>query len=203
MAARAFKAAFGTDIGLLVIGAIAEHQLLIGCGLIFLAGLDIALIEHFLENGKLTLAVVLLADIGIIERGVIGDANQRGAFGSRQLGNILAEIHARRALHAEAALAEIDRVEIPFHDLVLGIELLRRQRGEDLLHLAVDGHVVLMRQVLDKLLSDGGCAVGRVAAGKVCNGRERSHPVHAVVLGEALILDGDGCMHQIERNLVI
>ena len=60
-----------------------------------------------------------------------------------------------------------------------------------------------MRQVLDELLRDRGRAIGRIAAGKVGNGGERSQPVHAVMLREALIFNGNGRIDESQGNLVI
>ena len=199
----ALKAALAADIGRLVVGAVVEEHFLAGHSVVFLLGLDVTLFVHLLQDRKLTLAVVLLADIGIVEGGIVGNADQAGTFGSGELRHVLSEVDARRALHAVAALAEINRVEIPLHDLVLGIHLFGGQRAEDLLNLSVDRHIVLVGQVLDQLLRDRGGTVGGIAAGKIGNGRKRSQPVHAVMLTEAFILDGDGRVYHIHRNLVI
>ena len=72
----AFKAALIADVGFLVISAVAEHQFLLRRRLVFFPRLDIALIVHLLENGELTLTVVLLTDIGVIQGGIVGNADQ-------------------------------------------------------------------------------------------------------------------------------
>ena len=72
----AFKAALIADVGFLVIGAVAEHQFLLRRRLVLFPRLDIALIVHLLENGELTLTVVLLTDIGVIQGGIVGNADQ-------------------------------------------------------------------------------------------------------------------------------
>ena len=92
----------------------------------------------------MTLAVVLLADIGIVERGIVRDSDEAGALGRRQVGDLLAKVDARRTLDTVAALTEVDRVEIPLHDLGLRIALFDLQGAEDLLYLAVDRDLILL-----------------------------------------------------------
>ena len=82
--------------------------------------------------------------------------------------------------------------------------LLKAQRPEDLLHLTAHGHIVLIGQVLDELLGDGGAAEGGPAAQEhIGAGLHRSDPVHALVLEEPLVLDGHRRVHQILGNLVV
>ena len=54
-------------------------------------------------------------------------------------------------LHAPAAFAEVDGVEIPFDDLALVVFLFKLQRAEDLGELALDGDFVFAGQVFDQL----------------------------------------------------
>ena len=142
--ARTGEAAARTGVFLLVIRSVAEDHFLIDGGLIGLLRLNIALSVHFLQDRELTLAVVLLADIGIVERGIVRDSDEAGALGRRQVGDLLAKVDARRTLDTVAALTEVDRVEIPLHDLGLRIALFDLQGAEDLLYLAVDRDLILL-----------------------------------------------------------
>jgi len=142
--ARTGEAAARTGVFLLVIRSVAEDHFLIDGGLIGLLRLNIALIVHFLQDRELTLAVVLLADIGIVERGIVRDGDEAGALGRRQVGDLLAKVDACRTLDTVAALTEVDRVEIPLHDLGLRIALFDLQGAEDLLYLAVDRDLILL-----------------------------------------------------------
>ena len=189
--ADTFKAAVGAEIGILVVQTVAENQLLLGGCLVGGFGIKVALGVHLRENGQLALAVEFGVDIGVIEGGIIGNADDTGALCGSQLVDILGKVDLRCALHAVAALAQVDGVQIPFQNFFLGVALLHRQGAEDLLHLTVDGHVVLLGQVLDQLLGDGGGTVGGIAAHKVAHSGYRSNPVHTVVLAETLILNGD------------
>ena len=69
--ARTGEAAACAGVFLFVIRSVAEDHFLIDGGLIGLLRLNIALSVHFLQDRELTLAVVLLADIGIVERGIV------------------------------------------------------------------------------------------------------------------------------------
>ena len=144
IAARPIKTAGAASKGFFIIAAVVEQHFLRNGKIIIAVAADITLIVHFHQDGKLTFAVVLRVDIRIIERRIVGNGNDTGTFGGGQLADILAEVDLRSALHAVAALAEIDGVQIPFHNLVFGIMLLNGQCAEDLLHLTVDGDIILL-----------------------------------------------------------
>ncbi len=140
---------------------------------------------------------------GIVAAGVVGDANQGGTLRQVQLGNILAKVGLGRRAHAVTALAQIDDVQIIFQNLALGVALLKLQRLEDLDDLALDGHLVILRHVLDQLLGDGGAAVGAAACEQAQNRPCGPLPVHALVGVKALVLNGDGGVQQIFRNVAV
>ena len=196
------EAALGAGVLLIARGAL-ELQDLVADPVIFVAGLDIALLKHLLQDGQRAVLVVLGVDIGVVAGGVVGDADDAGALLGGQLVQLLAEIDVGGALDAVGALSQIDRVEIPGDDLFLGVVLLEVQRLEDLHELAADRHVLLAGQVLDELLGQGGAAVGGAADEHVGGGGQGAHPVHAVVLPEALVLDGDGGVDHVRRDLLI
>ena len=181
----------------------SEDKLLIH-GLTVLGIVDIALLVHLAQDRLLTLLIVLPVIEGVVIRRQIRDADDRGALGKRQLRHVLAEIGLRRGLYAEAALAEIHGVEVPFHDLLLVVLLLKPQRGEYLRELALDRDLFLTGQVLYELLGDGRAAVAALAAGEDRDERAGGAvPVNALMLIEALVLDGDQRLFHVPRDLVI
>ena len=77
------------------------------------------------------------------------------------------------------------------------------QGPENLQNLPLDRHLLLGGQVLDELLGDGGAALD-VTTGK--HGQHASgcaDPVHAVVLPEAVVLNGDGGVDEVLGNVLI
>ena len=191
----------------LIVRAVGEDQLL-GHGLVVLLLGDLALVIHLVKDGVLTLQIVLqrrFRIIGIVQRGIVGDADQIGALGQRQLGHVLAEIDLRRRFDAVAPMAQVDIVEIQFHDIFLGMGLFKIKGAEDLRDLALDGAFLVAGDVLDRLLCQGGTAEGvvRIMDKQVNDGRGRAPPVHAVVLQKAFVLDGDGRQGQIFRHGVV
>ena len=165
---------------------------------------DIALVVHLAQDGLLTFLVLLFIIEGIIERGLVGDAYDAGGLGQRKLRHVLAKIGFRRGLNAPAALAEVDRVEIPLDDLLFVVLLFQLQRAEDFRQLSLDGHVVLAGQVLDELLGDGGAAVAGLHLGKhLHKSAGGAVPVHALVLVKTLILDGYQRFFHIPGDLLV
>ena len=138
------------------------------------------------------------------------DAGQQRRLRQRQLGRGLPEVALGRRLDPHVDPAVGDRVEVPLEDLVLLVLARQLQRDHRLLELAVDGALgaLLARDVdvLRELLCDGGAA--RALQEVVAEGREvlqrgarQAAHVQAVVLVEALVLRGDGRLHQPRRDL--
>ena len=122
-------------------------------GDVFLVG-DVILIVHLVENGLGALLVVLHAGKGAVARGVVRDADDARALRQREILHVFAEVGVRGHLHAACALAEVDDVEIPLHDLFLGIFLFEIESAENLHELSLHGDVVLGGDVFDELLRD-------------------------------------------------
>ena len=153
---------------------------------------DIALLVHLTENDFLAVFVVLLVIKRVIVGGLVGDADDGSAFGQTQILHVLAEIRMGGNSHAPAALAEVDRIQIPLQNLLLVVFLLKLQSAENFGQLSRDGDLVFAGEVFQELLGDGGAAVARLHAGKhfdKCTGG--AVPVYALVLIEALVLNGD------------
>ena len=190
-------------LSIALVGGVGEDKLLF-YGLTVLGIVDIALLVHLAQDRLLTLLIVLPVIEGVVIRRQIRDADDRGALGKRQIGNVLAEIGLRCGLYAEAALTEVHGVEVPFHDLLLVVLLLKLQRGEYLRELALDRDLFLTGQVLYELLGDGRAAVAALAAGEDRDERTgRAVPVNALVLIEALVLNRHQRLFHVPRDLVI
>ena len=194
----------GEDVlGDLLAGGAGEHQFL-GYRVFILLVVDVALFVHLPQDGLLPFLVVLLVIEGVIIGGQIGDAHNGSALGHGQVLGVLAEIGLGCGLHTVAALAEVHRVEIPFHDLLLVVLLLQLQGAENLRQLALDGYIVLAGQVLDQLLGDGGAAVAGVHFGKHGDkGTGGAVPVHTLVLIKALVLNRNQSLFQIPGQILI
>ena len=188
-------------VGLLAAGVL-EYQLLRGGRIILRLG-DLALLEHLRENELLPLLIVVGVDIGVVQGGVVRDADEGGALGQVEVLNVLAEIDLRRALHAVALFAEIDDVHIVFQDLCLGVRFFKFQRAEYFDQLPADGDLLLARDVFDELLGDGGAAGAAGPQEHLDAGLDRRVPVHALVLLEALVLDRDTGVDEVLRQLVV
>ena len=185
-------------------GGALEHQFL-GTGRLVGVKVDVLLLVHLAQDDLLPLFVVVLVVEGIVIGGLVGDAHDGGALGQAQVFHVLAKIGLGRGLHAVAALPEIDRIEIPFHDLLLVVFLFQLQRAEYLAQLALDGDLALAGQVLDELLGDGGAAVAGLHLGEhLDEGGGGAEPVYALVLIKALVLDGhQGLLHVFGNVLIV
>ena len=141
--------------------------------------------------------------LGVVEGRVVGDSDDTGALRRRQVLGGLAEVVFRCRLHAAAAAAQIDHIQVQLQNLAFRVVLFKFQRPEDLLDLAVDGILVLAGHIFQHLLGDGGAAVAIVAAGE---GQQRSAqgplPVYTVVTEKTLVLNGHRCLPQIGRHIV-
>ena len=125
------------------------------------------------------------------------DARDGGAFGYAQLAHAFTEKTIGRRPHAIAPLREIDDIHVPLHDLLLGASVFQVVGPDHLLQLAVERIIVMPRHVFDQLLGDGRRAESSVAAQKVVDGSlARAQKIHAVMLPESLIFDGDKGIHQ-------
>ena len=64
------------------------------------------------------------------------------------------------------------------------------------MNLPLDGDIVVLGQVFDELLGDGGAALDILTSEHVEDGRSGAFPVHTVVLPEPPVLNGHGGVDQ-------
>ena len=189
----------------------------LGDGLVVLLLADLPLLQHLREHQLLPplvqvqggdglprlLVHIAVGGVGAVQRGVVGDGDEAGALGQGELAHRLSEVFIGRGAHPLAPAAQEDDIQVVGDGVLLGVVPVELQRLEDLGDLALDGDVVLLGEVLDELLGDGGAALDVLPGEHVQDGGRRALPVHAVVLQEALVLDGDGGFDEILRDLVI
>ena len=187
-------------LDVVLIRAVVE---LLGHGRVVRGLIDHALIEHLTEDELLTLLDLFRVVVHVVDRRVVGQAREHRALGQRQLGYILAEVAVGRGLHAVAAVAQIDGVQVHGEDAVLVVHrVLERKRAEDLIDLALDRIVVVLGRVLDQLLGDGRAAVLLAADQPALDRAQRALPVHAAVRVKALVLDRDRRVLEVLRDLL-
>ena len=118
---------------------------------------------------------------------------------------MLVEVGDACGLDAVGAMTVVDRVEVHQQDLFLGVGLLHLDGDVGLADLALEGLLeLLVRQdrVAHELLGDGRGALG--AAGELRDdGSANADGVDAVVTVEALVLDVDGALPDVGRDLVL
>ena len=205
-----------------VSGGICEVQRLRlgGFALLFcqigLAGIRIDDLRHLVQNQLLPLLVQLprgdggavlpgvgAVIFGVVKGRVVGDGDDAGALRRRQILGGLTEIVFRRRFHARTAAAQINHVQVQLQNLAFRVVLLKFQRPEDLLDLAVNGVLIFAGHVFQHLLGDGGAAVAVVAAGE---GQQRSAqgplPVYTVVTEKTLVLNGHRRLPQVGGHIV-
>ena len=197
---------FKVGIVVLIAGRFAagimEHQLLRD-GRVVLLLRDILLLEHLVENDDLPLLVLVGVDIRVVDRGVICDADERGALGKVELAHALAEIDLRRRLHALAVFAERDDVEIELHDLLFRVLLLKFQSAENFNKLPAHRDLVAARDIFDELLRDRRTARFSSSEEHFDAGLKRRHPVDTLMVFKALVLYGDAGMNEVLGNVLV
>ena len=153
---------------------------------------DVSLLVHVREHACATLAREPGVGDRVVERRVGGDAGDQSRLRERERRRVLAEVHLGRLLDAVRAVAEVDRVQVGGQDPVLRPLLLELPRERRLLQLAAERALLAGEGVLDELLRDRRAALHDLLVRDV--GPERAQDavqVDAVVLEEALVLDGD------------
>ena len=179
-------------------------------------GVDDLLVGHPVQHPPLPLFVglpgssggaVLSGDgdggHGTVDLRVVGDGDDAGALRRGQIPHILAEVVLGRRLDAVAPLAQIDGIEVPGENLLLGGVLLKLQRPDDLPDLAVDGDLLVLGDIPQHLLGDGGRASGVPTRQEGLHCAQGPVPVHTVVLEEPVVLDGHRRLPHGLGNLVI
>ncbi len=140
--------------------------------------------------------------IGEYSLGNLGRAASSAACGSVDLRDRLVEVRERGRLHAVGAGAVVHGVQVLGEDLVFGPPVFELPGQHRLAQLAGEGGIVADVGVLDVLLGDRARALDDVAGLDVVDqGAGDAREVDAVVLVEALVLDGHGGVLHDHRDL--
>ena len=185
--AHHFGHVFGMHAGVVI--ARAQFQFL-GLGGSSLLCSDEAVLLHPLNDVELADACALGVADRVVGRGSLGQARQHGRFGDRDGFERLAEIRFGSGRETIGPVAQVDLVHVDLEDLVLRQQMLELESQQDFVDLAGEG---LFRRQIDiarHLHGDGG---GALALHAPQVGQRRTHHalvVHAAVLEEASVLDG-------------
>ena len=206
-------------------GNAVEGLILVGVGkqeLFRLGGVpgglvDDALFAHFVQNQLLPFLVELAAGLvgavvllelgvpeGVVQRGVVGDADNGGALRQAQLGDVLAKIALGGGLNPVVALTEEDPVKVLGDDILLGDVgvLLELQGPENLPEFPFDGNFPVVVHIPQHLLGDSRAAAGSPAGNSGLDGAGGADPVNALVCPEAFVLNSYQGVHQMSGEVV-
>ena len=153
---------------------------------------DQVLVPHRPEDGEPPALGRLGVDPGAEAAGGGDGARQERGLGQGEVGDGLSEVRLGGGADAVGAVTEVGRVQVAEEDLVLGQLPFEPGGDQGLPQLA--GHVALTGRVgvLDVLLGDGRAALDDLALLEVDQrGPDQALGVDALVLPEALVLDGD------------
>ena len=166
---------------------------------------DVAQAQHVVENLVAARQCQIGIDRGVVLRRRVGKADEQRGLAQGEVGGALGQVGLGGSLDAVGAVAVIDGVEVHHEDLVLGVHLLHLDGDIGLAHLTLDGRIellLLQDGVAYQLLGDGRCAL--VATGDGCHGGTCDTPqVDAAMLVEALVLNVDGALQHVRRDLIL
>ena len=139
----------------------------------------------------------------------LNHAGQQRALGQVELAHILAEVGLRGLAKSvdgkAAALAQVDLVGIHLEDLLLGEAVFELEGDDDLDHLALDAPLRRKEEAARQLHGQRRAALDIAMSRRQIVAQRAQHAdvVHAAVLEEAPVLDGQHRLHQVLRNLVV
>ena len=118
------------------------------------AGLVVYISEllHLAQNNLLPVFIVLYGNVRAVKRGVVRYANDGTHLRKRKLTYVLAKVEVGCGADAVTPVAEVDPVEISLDDILFIVALLKFDGAEYLLQLSLNGGLVLVRHVFNKLL---------------------------------------------------
>ena len=133
-------------------------------------------------------------------QGTAGDTRQPGE--DPIFDALTVQEYVRRAVDAEGAAAHIGAIEVELENLVLAQPRLQPERQKRLLHLALDGALVVEEQVLGELLRDRRTALAHAAGLRVGQKRARgAGDVDAEMVVEAAVFGGERRLDQHVRKI--
>ena len=162
-----------------------------GLGLVGFRLGDVALRCHLVEHGVAARGGVLRVDERVVGRRRLWQTGDERGLRQRQSPHRRVEVRERCGLHADRVLAVEDPVQVLRENLILRVLLLDLGGEVRLLDLLREAaRRVWVVQVLGQLHGDGAAALPPAARRVVDGCADKAQVVDAVVLVEALVLDG-------------
>ncbi len=148
-------------------------------------------------------------DVRRVFGGSLEQSGEHRGFGEIDVAHRFVEIEMRRAIDTEGAAAHIGAIKVELEDFVLGQPRLQPDREKRLVHLALDGALIVQEQILRQLLGNRRAALPDTAG--LCVGYQRARgagDVDAEMIVEAAVLGGERRLDQVvgkilKRNRII
>ncbi len=176
----------------------------LGVGLRRLVGGERADSGHLLEDHPATAEGGVLVGEGVPRRRVLDEPRQQGGLADREVGDLLPEVVGRGRPDPVRTVAEVDGVDVPSEDLLLGESLLEPHRQLGLLELPLERDLGGEDDVLDVLLGDRRPALGDALGLGIGDERSGDGPqVDAGVVPETLVLDRDDGIDEVAWQVVV
>ena len=174
---------------------------------VFLFG-DHALFQHQIQNeaGPFNIVLFVFLAVGYITGWPVGNARQAGAFSQGQVAHVFSVIGLCGCLDAIDCAAHGNGVQIVVEDVFLGKAFpLDLECLPCLLDLSFHGVFIISGQVFYHLLCYRAAALQFVFALQFRDSADisafhESSEVHALMLPETLVFNGDVCVDQVLRD---
>ena len=133
---------------------------------------------------------------------------QQRRFAERQLADVLAEEGLRGGLRAVGQVAVVNLVQVEFQHFLRRLALAQQKRQQDFLDLALNAALVAIfvaeQDVADDLLRDRAAAAVALRQPDVLQEGARGRLNFEAGVGEeGVVLDGDGRVDQVLRELIV
>jgi len=159
---------------------------------------DEAVVFHALDDVELTRSGTFGVGERVIGRRRFGQAGEHGGFGNRDVLERFAEVGFGGRGKTIGPVAQEDLVHVDLQDLVLGEHVLEFVGQQDLVDLAGVGLLGRQVHIARHLHGDGRGALTLHAADVGNAGAQDAQIVHATVLVEASVFDGEhGILHDL------
>ena len=170
---------------------------------------DVSGFPHLVEHHVAPAASALVAAEGVIVRGVLAHAYQRGGFLNLQVFRLATEVGEGGSLDADRVVQEVELVEVHREDFLFGVVVFQLYGNhpfdglleQTLHHVARTGRI----ELLGELLGDGASATGILLHQDAAlhHGTEQGDGVDARMLDKAHVLRGYQRIDDVGRQVVV
>ena len=160
--------------------------------------------HHLVENLALQDASAIWMVDRRVAAGTVQLDHQHGGLGERYVAGRMLEVELGRRFDAVGSFAEIDQIEVPLQNLVLGEPALQLNRPPQLDQLAPDGDLGTVGvDRPGKLLGNGRAAGPEASRDHVPGGADRIGYAKPAMLEKVAVLAGEERLYQVRRQLLI